>query len=205
MDFPKDDIKNVNTCNEIKKNVWSCLICTCEDKYPMCLNPCGHSICQNCLQKLDQTFKQRLCPNCKQQYFSASPNRQLGEINQLSYRAPQDLFSEFDLVYASFVVKRNEILNNLLKKVIDHAKRDNVQKYVAYQRFELNQKISNENELFDFCGCENLDQLENALRILNKKLATQQKNLKIFYNLNGPKKVDVWPITFTFEINWPDS
>lgn len=62
-------------------NKWNCSICLDCKHYPMSLNPCGHTVCQTCLIKIEK------CPECRKVIERWNPNYELGRILGKEYVA----------------------------------------------------------------------------------------------------------------------
>lgn len=66
------------------KKGWPCPVCSENDRYPLCITSCGHSLCEICIPKL----KEKKCPFCRSEFETAKPNYALGKLCGLEYKEP---------------------------------------------------------------------------------------------------------------------
>ena len=80
-----------------------CSVCLDIQVHPRTLNPCGHSFCASCLEKLEQ------CPQCRKTIESHVPARQLDSLVSLLVTIPK-LLGEDDVKHYYERKKKNTIV-----------------------------------------------------------------------------------------------
>lgn len=82
-----------------------CSVCLDIQVHPRTLNPCGHSFCASCLEKLEQ------CPQCRKTIESHVPARQLDSLVSLLVTIPK-LLGEDDVKHYYERKKKNTIVHS---------------------------------------------------------------------------------------------